>query len=85
MKVYKSLIIAFLCFVSTFLNVMAQNAIGQTTNLLHPSGIPATVTTTQSGTITNVDGKNVARNEDTDLDAHEEAVRELEWSGFRRQ
>lgn len=63
----------------------AQSAVGKTTRLMHPSGIPASVATDNGGTTSNVDGRIVSSTKNTDLSTHEEAVKELRWSGFRLQ
>lgn len=85
MPVYKILLIVCFYFISCVSVAIAQSALGTTTYLLHPSGIPATVTTTQDGTVTNVDGKDVSTTEDTDQKAHEDAVNALVRGGFRLQ
>jgi hypothetical protein len=85
MNAFKVLAVAMLLAILMDVNAIAQSAVGETTHLMHPSGIPATVTTSRSGTVTNVDGRDVAQTKETTVEAHEAAVKELQWGGFRRQ
>jgi hypothetical protein len=85
MRLYKIVAIALITQGISVMSVAAQNAVGRITYLMHPSGIPASVTTDENGTISNVDGRIVSENEDTELSAHQAAVKELRWSGFQIQ
>lgn len=85
MKLYKIIAIVLLAYGFSVTAVAAQSAIGKKTRLMHPSGIPAVVTTNRNGTISNVDGRIVKRTDNTEWSAHEAAVKELRWSGFQLQ
>lgn len=85
MRLYKIVAIALITQGISITSVAAQNAVGRITYLMHPSGIPASVTTNDNGTISNVDGRIVSETEETELSAHQAAVKELQWSGFQLQ
>lgn len=92
MNVCKILLVVFLMQGAAGLNAAAQTvientqtAIGKTTYLMHPSGIPATVITNARGTVSNIDGRIIRKTKDTAIDAHEKAVKKLRWSGFQLQ
>ncbi len=85
MQLYKIIAIVLITHGISVTAVAAQSAIGKTTHLMHPSGIPALVTTTANGTMSNVDGRIVSRTKDTELSAHQAAVKELQWGGFQLQ
>jgi hypothetical protein len=85
MLLYKIVAIALITHGISVMPVTAQNAVGRITYLMHPSGIPASVTTNENGTISNVDGRIVGETEETGLGAHQSAVKELRWSGFQLQ
>ena len=85
MKLYKIIAIALVTHWIIITAAAAQSAVGKTTRLMHPSGIPALVTTNTRGTVSNVDGRIVSTVDDTDLSAHLAAVKELRWSGFQLQ
>lgn len=83
MRLYKIIAIVLITHGICITAVAAQSAVGRKTILMHPSGIPASVTTNAEGTISNVDGRIVKKTDDTELSAHEAAVKELQWSGFQ--
>lgn len=85
MRLYKIIAIVFIAHGMSIAAAFAQDAIGKTTRLMHPSGIPASVTTDNQGTVANVDGRIVSETNETELSAHEAAVKELQWSGFQLQ
>ena len=85
MQLYKIIAIVLVAYGISISAAIAESAVGRTTLLMHPSGIPASVKTTENGTISNVDGRIVSKTKDTDLSAHEAAVKELQWSGFQLQ
>ena len=85
MRLYKIVAIALIAHGVSVMPASAQSAVGRVTYLQHPSGIPASVTTNENGTISNVDGRIVSETEETALSAHESAVKELRWSGFQLQ
>lgn len=85
MRLYKIWAIALITLGISITAAAAQDANGTITYLMHPSGIPASVTTDRNGTISNVDGRIVSKSEDTALTAHQAAVKELQWSGFQLQ
>jgi hypothetical protein len=76
-------VIVFFVSILMTMDATAQTVVGTTTHLMHPSGIPATVTTTERGTVTNVEGKDVAKTSETDVRAHLDAVQALVRGGFR--
>ena len=85
MRLYKIVAIALLTHGISISPISAQSAVGRVTYLMHPSGIPASVTTNKNGTTSNVDGRIVSETEATELSAHQSAVKELQWSGFQLQ
>ena len=85
MWLYKFLAVVLITYGISITAALAQSAIGRTTRLMHPSGIPASVTTDNDGTVANVDGRIVSESNKTELSAHEAAVKELQWSGFQLQ
>lgn len=85
MRLYKIIVIVLITYGISVAAASAQSAVGKKTRLMHPSGIPALVTTNVGGTISNVDGRIVNKTNDTELSAHKAAVKELQWSGFQLQ
>jgi hypothetical protein len=51
MRLYKIVAIALITQGISVMSVAAQNAVGRITYLMHPSGIPASVTTDENGTL----------------------------------